>query len=74
MDYKTAAGRWLANHGLRGEIIAQRTYADRYVVVLDSGPKVSIPLPDLEALDVPEPDVTAPIPEPPRRKRRRRTK
>jgi hypothetical protein len=73
MDYKTAAIKWLTNHRLRGKIIAQRAYDDRYVVVLDSGPKVNIPLSALDALDVPEPDVTAPIPEPaPRRRRRRR--
>jgi hypothetical protein len=73
MDYKAAAGVWLAENGLRGEIIAQREYADRYVVVLDTGPKVDIPLAVLDALDVPDPEATAPIPAP-KRKRRRRTK
>ena len=72
MDYQHLARRWLDDNGLSGKIIAQRQYPDRFVVVLDSGVKVGIPLTDLDAIDVPEPAPPAPVK--PKRKRRSRSK
>lgn len=73
MDYQQLARQWLDLYGVPGEVIAQRQYTDRFVVVLDSGPKIDIPLAALDAIDI-----SAPAPEPPpakpKRKRRRRRK
>lgn len=77
MDYKTAARVWLDEHGPAGQMIAQRERGDQYVVVLDTGPKIHIPLSVLDALDIPDPEATVPTPEPPpapKRKRRSRRK
>ena len=69
MDYQAKARRWLVDHGILGKVISQRQYPDRFVVVLESGPKIDIPLAALDAIDTPEP-----IPVKPKRKRRRRRK
>ena len=64
---------WLADRGIKGKVIAQRLYEDRYVVVLDSGHKIDIPLDDMveqEAMPTPEP----PPVKPKRKPRRRRSK
>jgi hypothetical protein len=71
MEYQQLARRWLDDNGLSGKVIAQRQYPDRFVVVLDSGQKVDIPLADLAAMNIPEPAPPALALAKPKRKRRR---
>lgn len=70
---------WLMDHGIRGKIISRRLHDGVFTVVVETGPKISIPLNELAVFDVPDPERPSPVPEPlpppkPKRTRTRKKK
>lgn len=65
---------WLAGHGIHSKIISRRLYDAVFTVVIEMGPKISIPLNELEGFDVPDPERPPPAPEPPPKQKRTRAR